>query len=125
MTAFRNKRRARQLIEFDGLRYGTKMPMDIDAFMDFGGKAFVFIEAKYGDAPLPLGQRLALERLCDAIDNGIESYVLVARHTAPSRVDVDLATALVTEYRSRGKWRNTKEPHTVREFLDWIDGRVS
>jgi hypothetical protein len=124
MTAFRNKSRARQLIEFDNLRYGTKIPTDIDCFMDFGGRAFVFIEAKYGDAPLPLGQRLALERLCDAIDSRIDSYVLVARHTTPSGADIDLATAMVTEYRYDREWHHIEVRYTVRQFLDWANGRL-
>ena len=35
-----------RLRDFSGLRYGRITPTDIDAFMEFGNKAFVFIEAK-------------------------------------------------------------------------------
>ena len=60
---FRNREYAKQLKSFSGLRFGKITPTDIDGFLDFGNNVYVFIETKHGDAPLPYGQKLALERL--------------------------------------------------------------
>jgi len=37
------------------------IPTDIDGFIDYGGKVFVYFEAKLIGAPVRRGQRLALE----------------------------------------------------------------
>ena len=55
--------RARQLIDFSGLRYNKITPTDIDGFIEYHDEAIVFMEFKYGNAELPYGQKLALERL--------------------------------------------------------------
>ena len=119
----RNREFAQQIRDFSGLRYGKITPTDIDAFMDFGNQAFVFIEAKHGDAPLPYGQRLALERLCDATAKaGIKALVLIARHDTQD--DIDFAALPVSQIRLNGKWRKTNTPQTVRSaidgFLAWV-----
>ena len=41
-----NRRRALQIRDFTGLRWGNITPTDIDALIDFGDKVFVFIEVK-------------------------------------------------------------------------------
>lgn len=52
----RHRRRRLQVNDFSVLRYGRITPTDIDGFLDFGGRAFVFIELKHGDVPaMPLG----------------------------------------------------------------------
>jgi len=117
-----NREYAAQLRDFSGLRYGKITPTDIDGFMDFGGKAFVFIEAKYGDSEMPFGQKLALERLCDACDKGgINAVVLVASHN--TREDIDFAAMTVTMVRHNGVWRPPRRELTVRQtidaFLEW------
>ena len=100
-----NRDRAMQINDFRGLRYGTITPTDIDGFLDLNDNVFVFIELKYGDAELPYGQRLALERLCDAAWNGgKESYLLIGRHdVSDCATDVDVATAMLVELRRRGE----------------------
>jgi len=102
------------------LTYGKITPTDIDGFLDFGNKLFVFIEVKYGDAALPTGQRLALERICDACQKaGIVSVVAIASHDSATQ-DIDVAGAMVTRYRYDGKWQNFKpgDGYTVRQFID-------
>jgi hypothetical protein len=131
MTArgsIRNRDFAQQLRDFTGLCFGKISPTDIDAFMDFGGEVFIFIEAKHGNAPLRHGQRLALERLCDACQKaGVESIVLVASHDTDG--DVSYATLPVTLIRLHGKWRPPTKPMTVRQAIDefrfWCDKKKS
>jgi hypothetical protein len=123
-TAFRNKNNARALVEFSGLRYGNKMPTDIDAFLDFDNKAFVFFEVKYRNADMSYGQQLALERLCDSVNPDIEAYVLVVSHTTKDG-DIDLASSIITKIRHGGKWmRPARKNATVKEFVDWLYRRV-
>ena len=53
--------------DFAGIRIGACTMTDIDGFMELGGRMFIFVESKFGGAPLPFGQKLALERLVDSI----------------------------------------------------------
>lgn len=116
-----NRQRAQQLRDFSGMRYGNITPTDIDGFIDFGNKVFVFIETKYGDAEFPYGQRLALERLCDASHNGgVASWAIVTRHDTPVENDIDLANTRVCEFRERGQWHTVSTAPTCKEFVDWI-----
>ena len=119
---FRNREYAKQLKSFSGLRFGKITPTDIDGFLDFGNNVYVFIETKHGDAPLPYGQKLALERLCDTCTNaGKASVVLVGHHETDG--DIDVATLPVSLLRMKGKWRKPNKNMTIREaiesFLQW------
>ena len=93
--------RAAQIRDFQGMRFGNITPTDIDAVIDFGGKAYVFIETKVRGTPLPLGQRLLLERLCDDLNSEhVEALVLIAEHSTPAANNILVATAKVCEYRN-------------------------
>ena len=100
----RNRDFATQIRDFSGLRFGKITPTDIDAFMDFGNKLFVFVESKHGSATLPYGQELALARLVDACHKPPERYAIciVSRHDEPG--DIDFAGARITKYRWDGRW---------------------
>lgn len=109
----RNRDHALQVKDFSGLRYGKITPTDIDLFLDFGNEIFIFAEAKYGDSILPLGQRLALERLVDACqEGGIRSYAFIVSHRAQNGEDIDMRKAIVREYRYKGKWTKERK-HTL------------
>ena len=59
----RNKDRAKQLISFEGMELDEKVwPTDFDAVIEWRNSAWLVFEVKLGDAPVPKGQRLALER---------------------------------------------------------------
>jgi hypothetical protein len=105
----RNRERARQIIRFDGMAYGEKAyPTDIDAMIEWKDKCYVFIEAKFGDAPHPVGQKLLAERMTRALSAaGKHSLYLVARHSVPPEQDVILADCLVHEYWFDGNWKET------------------
>lgn len=110
--------RAAQLRDFQGLRWGTITPTDIDGFLDFGRRAFVFVETKTLGADLPAGQRLALERLADACQaTGIHTLALVAVHLTPSSQPIDVSRARVTELRYAGRWMHV-DYITVRAIID-------
>lgn len=130
-----NAKLVRQVLSFDGLRYGGgKCPTDIDGFLDWGGKEFVFIEAKYIGFALPKGQKIAYENLCGAcLAAGVKSIVLVAEHTDKDpEVVIDCAALPVREMwpgykkddksRTRRVWRAPLRPVTVREAIDLFLG---
>ena len=75
----RNSNYAKQLLSFAGMKFGTISPTDIDAFIEIRGEVFIFIEAKFGDAEMPLGQRLALERLTDTIEYAGKKALLIIK----------------------------------------------
>ncbi len=118
-----NRARKKQINDFRNLRYGTITPTDIDGFIDFGNRVFVWFELKYDTAPrISDGQRLALERMCDsAMVAGKVSYVILAKHfIRTSSADVDVAAAIVVEFRYERKWESVEEGITVRQFIDRI-----
>ena len=118
----RNREHAGQIRLFAGMRWGTITPTDIDGLIDFGGEAFVIIETKYGDAKLPTGQRLALERLADVISStGRPCVALVASHHSSGDIVVgecQVTECQVTEYRFRGAWHAPRQPMTVCEAIE-------
>lgn len=122
-----NESNLRQIVDFNGLRYGPISPTDIDAQLEFDNRLFIFIEAKFGDAKVPIGQRLALERMCDAIHAPPHRYavVLVASHQTEKGKNIDLGAAKLTAYRYGGKWKNaTDDTATVRSSVDFFINKV-
>lgn len=115
----RNKEFQKQFVDFSGLTFGKISPMDFDAFFEFGDKLFVFIETKYGKAEMPFGQRLALERVCDATHSETRNaFVFVTTHNDAD--DIDLAKTIVTEYRFNGQWRKPKGNITLFDAIERI-----
>lgn len=101
----RHREFAEQGKDFTGLKFGTITPTDLDLSVDFGGKLFVFGEAKFGDAALPVGQRLNLERICDAITRGGGTAIgMVLSHHAPPDQQIPFADTTVRAYYGDGQW---------------------
>lgn len=113
----RNRAFMMQIKDYSGLKFDRITPTDIDGFIDFGNKLFVFIECKHGNAPLPYGQRLALERLTDATSSppARESMCIIASHESDG--DISVADAIVRKIRWRGVWHDRRE-QTVRQVID-------
>jgi len=107
--------------DFSGLRFNKITPTDIDGFMDFGNKTFVFIELKYGTSLLSIGQRLALERLCDSCaDSGKIAVVLLAHYTDSGQVEIKVADLQVSKIRMNKKWIEPKKAMSVRQAIDQL-----
>lgn len=123
----RSRKTVGQIVDFNGMRFGSISPTDIDGFLDFGNKLFVLFEVKRRGAEVPFGQRLALERSATAMDKGgIITVVLIVVHDTSG--DIDLARCMVTERYYKGKWITpTKEvtaKEAVKTMLDWIGWKV-
>ena len=116
-----NEEMAKQLNCFCGLRYDTITPTDIDGFVEFADRLFILLEGKRVGASLSGGQRLAFERLCDAVQStGRIFSVAVYEHDIPPPQQIDVASCSVVEYRWLGKWNTIKSGVTVRQFIDKI-----
>ena len=60
-----NKRKMKQLIDFKGCAVdGGMYPTDIDGVIEYKDSKYIIFEVKYGDSEIPIGQRLALQRMC-------------------------------------------------------------
>lgn len=117
----RNRAMVQKIRDFSGLRFGKITPTDIDAMLEFNDRLFVLIEGKRVGAPLSFGQRLALERLTDALHAPPRriATVVIVDHDDTEGVDVDYATATVRAYRWNGRWVNpAMKGRTLREFID-------
>jgi len=132
--AIRNPARRLQLADFTGLLWGRKTPTDIDGFLDFDGRLFVFIEGKHGDRGIDRGQEWALERLCDKAT--VPAAAFVVTHNTPIGRPIDYANASVMNYRWQGRWlrpltalrlrdgieriRRIVFPNPLDEHVEWI-----
>lgn len=115
------RNRAKQLVDFSGLRYGKITPTDIDGFLDFENKLFVWIEVKSTGVDMPYGQRLALERMANAAHrSGIVAWVLLATHDTPSEMDIDVASCNVVSAFNGGRWYNVSAGATVKSAIDFL-----
>lgn len=114
----RNRDAGKQIIDYSGLRFNRITPTDIDGLIEFQGKAFIFYEFKYGDAPMPLGQKIALTRMVDAIQSGgTPAMLILGSHNNPAHEDIDAANAVVRAIYWNGSWGNGCG-RTVRDVTD-------
>lgn len=118
--------RARQIIDFSGIRYGNITPTDIDGLIEYHDKVVVFLEYKYDDNKLPYGQQLALERLANNChDAGKKSTVIVAEHYVHDcNNDICAADAIVRDFYYDGKWYHdgkAKVKEKIDSFIKFVD----
>lgn len=116
-----NRARKQQIADMSGLRYEKITPTDLDGFMDFGNRLFVFIEGKFTATPVLYGQQLAIDRLCDATHNPPSrySFAIIADHHSPCDEDIDFANMTVRTIRQNGRWKPPMQRGlTVRQAID-------
>lgn len=120
--------RARQIVDFSGLRYGKITPTDLDGLIEYRDKAFVLYEYKYQNADMPPGQKLALTRLIDCLNKSKPSVLFLCRHEITDcKSDIPGDRIVVAKRYYRGKWKDG-DGRTAREytdtFLDWVDAQA-
>jgi hypothetical protein len=114
-----NEEFMKQIISFEGLKWGSITPMDVDGLIEYHDKVFIFIETKYGENDMGYGQGTALERLCNCCEKaGKISYVLFANHNIPHEEKVVLAGLTVSKIYHKGVW--IEESRTVKDVIDTI-----
>lgn len=121
---------ARRIVDFSGMRYGNITPTDIDGVIEYRDTRIVFFEFKYGNAPIPNGQKMALERIVDNCANAGKLAILcICRHKAPEGQHIDAAQSLVSDVYIGGggyvggKWYPEMHGRNLRQvcdaFLGW------
>jgi len=114
--AIKNRGMMGQVKDFSTLPVGAT---DVDGMIEWHNRCFIFMESKFGDKELPLGQRLALERVVKALSK--PSIVFIGTHESPIGQDIDYGNLIVREYYFNGKWDKYDKPilmcDAVRAFL--------
>lgn len=112
--------RARQIIDFSGMRFGNITPTDIDGFFERRDEIFIFYEFKYGGVSMPQGQELALKRTIDAIAaSGRKAALFVCSHDVDDvEKDIDAANAKVRWYYYDGRQIMEHKDRNVKEATD-------
>ena len=117
-----NKDRARQLIRFDGLKYGNITPTDIDGLIEYQNKLWILYEAKYADKDVPQGQRLALERFIQNVKgDGKHGIAMIVQHDVKdTRKEIFLGSCKVREiYTTENPtWKQITFPVTAKIMSD-------
>lgn len=105
-----NRARNLQVRDFSGLKFGKITPTDVDAAIEFDGRLFIFIEAKFAGTPILYGQKLFLQRLAGGIDNQPQRYgtAIIADHYSPSDEDINVAQMIVREVWWKNQWLEPK-----------------
>ena len=118
--------RAKQLIVFEGVSSDGLGMTDVDGLLEYHNRAIIIYEVKSVGAPVPKGQRVALERLannCHAA--GKLAYAAVLEHTVfDTTKPVYVRDCAVREiYSARDKrWRKPTRAVTGGELTDVIIG---
>lgn len=118
-----NPTRMKQLIDFKGLEVdGYIYPTDIDGLIEYKDKEYIIFEVKYGNADVPLGQKLAIQRMVDDFTKvGKQAVAFICEHTVHnSDIPVVAAWCKVREiyYGKEKQWRAPDAEITVREAID-------
>ena len=101
--------RARQIIDFGGIRFDKITPTDIDGFFEYHDTVFVFYEMKLRGKDMPRGQRTALCNLVDALlAAGKYAILFKCYHDAvdPSQDVIAADTEVAQVYVGNGIWRD-------------------
>jgi hypothetical protein len=115
---YRNRDYGSQLKDFSNLRWGAISPTDVDGLLEFSNRLFIIIETKYKNAPIPRGQLLALERVCDAINHPPERHCLILVTSHESDGDIDMGLTTVRKVRENGLWLETIPEMCLRDLID-------
>lgn len=113
----------RQLIDFQGLDIdGYIYPTDIDGLIEYKDSEYIIFEIKHGDAEVPFGQRLALQRMVDDFTKiGKQAVVFICEHSVrDANKPVIAAWCKVRKvyYDGEGQWREPLHEITVRDAVD-------
>ena len=104
----------KQLIDFKGL--------EVDGLIEYKDSEYILFEVKYGSAEVPLGQKLAIQRMVDDFTKvGKQAVAFVCEHTVrDANKPVVAAWCKVREiyYGKEKQWRAPDNEITVREAVD-------
>lgn len=117
----RDRAKTKQLVSFHNLVWDGKFcPTDIDFIYEWKDRWLVLGEFKLAGTDIPIGQRLALERLCkNTIAAGKACTVFLAWHFVSNPdIDVDAGNCFVKSIYNGIAWAEPPEATTVRQLMD-------
>ena len=116
-------KRNSQIIDFVGLnRRRGITPTDIDGFIDYGGNAFVYFDAKVEGVPVSVGQRRAYENIVNSHRKaGNRAVAFIFRHNTPHEESVIASEGIVDEVYTTAGWRKNQDGQTVIELIEEIE----
>lgn len=105
---------------------------DIDGITEYRDKIWVWCEVKWRGKPIPIGQKLAMERFVNVCKKaGKHCVAIIADHVVDdTRIDIPIKDCIVREvYTSeRMEWRKPKKNLTVLEaqgiYIKYWDSRM-
>lgn len=113
----------RQLIDFRGLAVdGYIYPTDIDGLIEYKDSEYIIFEIKHGNTEVPLGQKLALQRMVDDFTKvGKQAVAFVCEHSVRD-TDKTVIAALCkireVYYGQEKQWRKPNKQITLRQAID-------
>ena len=119
----KHRERSRQINDFSNLALPYNItPTDIDGLIEYRNEKYIFFEVKYRDAPMPYGQKLALERLVADTSMGRKKAIaIVCEHDVHDTADdVDVSQTFVREvysYRTK-EWRVPVNTYTTKQLIE-------
>jgi hypothetical protein len=121
MSLIRSPREVVRAIDFTGVQNGAMHPTDIDCVLEFNNDILILMEVKQWGKEIPLGQRLLLERLCDAWRTPRSTVLKVDyKKENVGEYTIDLHECFVTKYYYEGQWSDTKTPVKLIEFINHL-----
>lgn len=129
MSDFQSRDRAKQLIDFSGLDYGMT---DIDGITEYRDRIWVWCEVKWRGKPIPVGQKLAMERFVKVCQKAKKRCIaIIADHAIDDAgMDIPIKDCIVREVftTERNGWRKPKRNLTVYEaqsiYIKYWDSRM-
>lgn len=116
MALIKYPTRAKQIIDFEGIKNGKIHPSDIDAVLEFDSKYLLLFELKLKGVQVPLGQRMMLERIIDAWeDSGKIGSIVYCEHETKANEKIYLKDSKVVGVYNKGESKAFK--CDIREFL--------
>ena len=123
--------RASQIIDFRGIEHKGTTFTDLDALLEYKNRAYIIVEVKYERKELPIGQKVAIERMVkDFWKRGKSALAIVAEHHETDKQksvylsECDVRSIYTSAER---RWREPKHYYTVKqivdEYLEWVDNR--
>jgi len=119
MSLIKNRNRVKQVIDFTGVQNGAMHPSDVDAVLEFDNRVLILMEIKYKSRPIPTGQRLMLERICNSWHVEGRGIVLRVEHDFDDdSKNIPLDLCLVSSYYHRKEWVWLQEKVPLVEYLN-------
>lgn len=121
MSTIRNPQQTAIPIDFK-ISNGSIGGTDIDFVLEFNDRFLILVEVKRGNADIPVGQRLLLERIADAWRASGRRAVVIHASWNELTDDgfINLRNAKVRKiYNEAGEW--TDVPNTQRDFVPFLN----